>query len=393
MQQPLIESLIGLREHYQGVHEEIERKAAHIKEQLTHVNALVVDQLVENQQFVTSLMGLREHYQALHQEYQHSGAHAREQLTHVNALLAEQLLRSTNQQSVSIQASTVNENPALTEAASLGTEKPSTAEDEVDELAQVDQANEPESATEVTDASFDAQDSALEEEPGAPTPAAAVEQSEAEPSPDSSVNSETPKSSFPPLKTPILPKYRRMTKLEAVESLLQENSGTVLHIDYITRALHGELEADALRAEKSRMSQTLREGALKGLWDKAPGAPGCYTINRKLLQPKTDSKEISQQSKVSFRRKPQSNSKSSHIMLPRYQNLNLTDAVEVVVRENAGQILNTDFVARALYGDLEGQDLTKAKDRIGKTLWSGAKQKRWQRVPGQMGAYTLDLKL
>lgn len=390
MQQPLIESLIGLREHYQGVHEEIERKAAHIREQLTHVNALVVDQLVENQQFVTSLMGLREHYQALHQEYQHSGSHAREQLAHVNALLAEQLLRSTNQQSVSIQASTVNENPALTEAASLGTEEPSAAEDEVDQLAQVDEANEPESAT---DANFDAQDSALEEEPASPTPAAAVEQSEAEPSPDSSVNGETPKSSFPPLKTAILPKYQRMTKLQAVESLLQENSGTVLHIDYITRALHGELEADALRAEKSRMSQTLREGALKGLWDKAPGAPGCYTINRKLLEPKTDSKEITQQSKVSFRRKPQSNSKSSHTMLPRYQHLNLTDAVEVVVRENAGQILNTDFVARALYGDLEGRDLTKAKDRIGKTLWSGAKQKRWQRVPGKMGAYTLDLKL
>lgn len=392
MQQPLIESLIGLREHYQGVHEEIERKAAHIREQLTHVNALVVDQFVENQQFVTSLMGLREHYQALHQEYQHSGAHAREQLAHVNALLAEQLLRSTNQQSVSIQASTVNENPALTEAGSLGIEEPSTAEDKVDELAQVDEANEPESATEVTDANFDAQDSALEDEPGSPT-SAAVEQSEAEPSPDSSVNGETPKSSFPPLKTPILPKYQRMTKLEAVESVLQETPGTVLHIDYITRALHGELEADALRAEKSRMSQTLREGALKGLWDKAPGAPGCYTINRKLLEPKTGSKEIPQQSKVSFRRKPQSNGKSSHTMLPRYQHLNLTDAVEVVVRENAGQILNTDFVARALYGDLEGRDLTKAKDRIGKTLWSGAKQKRWQRVPGQMGAYTLNLKL
>jgi hypothetical protein len=39
--------------------------------------------------------------------------------------------------------------------------------------------------------------------------------------------------------------------------------------------------------------------------------------------------------------------------------------------------LTTDKVARTLYGELSGQALTKAKEKVGKALWIGAKQKRW----------------
>jgi hypothetical protein len=38
------------------------------------------------------------------------------------------------------------------------------------------------------------------------------------------------------------------------------------------------------------------------------------------------------------------------------------------VQENAGEILTTDKVAWTLYGELLGQALTKAKEKVGKTL-------------------------
>lgn len=40
----------------------------------------------------------------------------------------------------------------------------------------------------------------------------------------------------------------------------------------------------------------------------------------------------------------------------------------MVLKENAGQILNSDKVARALYGDLKAGALTKTKEKIGKIL-------------------------
>ena len=48
-------------------------------------------------------------------------------------------------------------------------------------------------------------------------------------------------------------------------------------------------------------------------------------------------------------------------------------------------------MARTLYGELEGQDLVEARNKVGKVLWSGGNQGRWQNVPGQKGAYTLSL--
>lgn len=106
--QHFVENLITLRNHYQALLEEYERSWVQVREQLTHLNALLVDQLVQNQQhFVESLIGLRDQYQAQMEEYSRSSSHAREQLTHVNALLVDQLVLPDGQQPVSIQASTV----------------------------------------------------------------------------------------------------------------------------------------------------------------------------------------------------------------------------------------------------------------------------------------------
>ena len=57
----------------------------------------------------------------------------------------------------------------------------------------------------------------------------------------------------------------------------------------------------------------------------------------------------------------------------------------------SGEIVTSDIMARALYGELEGPAFVEARNKIGKIMWSGASQGRWQSVPGQKGAYTLSL--
>ncbi len=70
------------------------------------------------------------------------------------------------------------------------------------------------------------------------------------------------------------------------------------------------------------------------------------------------------------------------------------DAIgKTALRDRSGEIITSDIMARTLYGELEGTALVEARNKIGKIMWSGASQGRWQSVPGQKGAYTLDLKL
>lgn len=157
----------------------------------------------------------------------------------------------------------------------------------------------------------------------------------------------------------------------------------------LLRALYSELEPEDVKAEKPRMNDTLKKGVAKGLWDKVPDSAGCYTVDLKLVEKEAESKKV--ESKKRQARKP--NSKATEGMLPRYRNLSFTEAVETVVRDRSGEVLTPDIVARALYGELEGEAFTQAKTKVGKTLWSGANQGRWQSVPGKLGVYTLNLKL
>ncbi len=177
----------------------------------------------------------------------------------------------------------------------------------------------------------------------------------------------------------MLPQYEKLTKFEAVESILREKAGSVLHVDWIVRALHGKLLENDLKAERARMSPTLLDGVKKALWDKVPGETRCYTID-------LDQLDRDQEKQRRTKDDPPK-------MLPAFLALKLIDAVDFVINENAGQILSTDFAAPQLYGKLEGQDLSKAKEILGRALWRGAEAKRWQRVPKRKGAYTLDLRL
>lgn len=164
-----------------------------------------------------------------------------------------------------------------------------------------------------------------------------------------------------------------------MKKLLQENISSILYTDYITRSLYGNLDSQSVNVEKQRLYATLSKGVARGLWDKVPDQLGCYTIDLKLVEREvksTGDKQVNE---------PETTGVIE--VLPAYQHLNFTQAVETVLRENAGQTMNSEKIAKLRYGELAGKDLSRAKDKIGKILWAGARQKRWQGVPGKPGAY------
>lgn len=383
-------NLLEMRSHYQGQIHRCDRAIAHTQDGLIHVNALLVDEALDNQQFVENLLQMRAHYQVTIDEQRRSSASAKEQLVHVNALLAEQMvMQHENEQAISMQASTYEDNLALTQA-TLDDEIPSAVERleadsasqqqvEVVEAPSQEQpipAPEPTSSTVISQGKQGEELSENQHSSGA-NELPALEGEEAPLANQVSTHNQP--------KTLLLPQYQHLSRSEAVEKLLQENIGTILHTDYIVRSLFGNLEKEAFKVEKQRLYETLGKGIAKGLWDKIPDQPGCYTVDLKLVEREVKSTKTTTSQAIA----PISNAPLK--LLPAYQHLNFTQAVETVLRENAGQVMNSEKIAKLLYGELEGKDLSSAKDKVGKILWTGARQKRWQGVAGKLGAYTIQL--
>jgi len=413
LNQPFVENLIELRNHYQSLQQETERERTHAQEQLAHVNALMVDHFVTAQGFVEGLIELHHQYQGQVAECDHHASHLREQLTHVNALLADQLVQQHEEQ-VSIAAFTSNENLSLAGATHLTGERAPEARDREEETEELDPAALDEIPNGVADSVFPpAENEQLANDlvqpgldfspPDRESPdeleeliplerAAEVVLFEIETGEDSKGKGRSPKKSGPPVKTPMLPQFQHLTKFQALQQIMQEKAGSILHFDWLIRALHGELAEDDTPAERVRMKQTLKYGVQDGLWDKVPGELGCYTLDLKQVDPDL-AKKAKQGHQVS---QPQTNpeqSQPSLSMLPAYSNLELIDAVDLIVNENAGQALTTEQVTMTLYGTLSGSDLSQAKQRVAGALWRGAEAERWQNFPGEKGIYTLDLRL
>ena len=193
-----------------------------------------------------------------------------------------------------------------------------------------------------------------------------------------------------PLKTPLLPPYQHLTKSEAVENFLQSNEGKTFHIDEITRALHGDLGDKAIEAERSRMYDTLRKGIKKGLWSAVPNSLNYYTIDLNSLKSKAKQQQLllkSPQGSTPTRR-----SKYSDSLLPPYQHMSLNEAIELIMKENAGEIFTPERVTKDFFGDMSETVLALAQAQVNRCLRDGAKLGLWQRLPGQQAQYILELK-
>ena len=250
--QHLIENLIALKELYHTQLVDSEKKVARFKEQLSHVNGLLVAQLVENQQFVQSLVDMRSQCHAQLEANQRQAAHAREQLTHVNALLADQVLLPSMEHSFELPTTAIEGQPQQAISGIAVSEPESFSQIEA-EAQQQPQTDVDETPLELEETSDDT----------ARSPSA--------------------------IKTPMKAEYHHLTKIQAVEKLLQENQGKILTVEYIIWSLYGDMDAEAVKAEKPRIYDTLGQGTDKGMWEKVPDQPACYTYKLSLVEPTADS--------------------------------------------------------------------------------------------------------
>nr|MBA3924692.1 hypothetical protein [Nostocaceae cyanobacterium] len=412
MNQQLSEHLTELRNHYRVQQLESEQRKHYATQQLTHVDALLVDEQ-SSLSLVESLIKLRHHYQQQVAECDRQAAHLREQLMHVNALLADQLVQR-HEYSASIQTATISEgkNRSLAEATDFTDGKTSESGDR-DEPKALEPEEETESLNQVNDSipqskkepltadkarakldasSFEQESLSESEELTTLERAAEARSSESETSEGSRVNSQTLKRQGSALKTPLLPQFKHLKKIQAIEQVMREKTGSILQMDWIIHALYGEAGENDIKPERGRLRLSLKAGVKQGLWEEVPAQPGCYTKALALAAPDLVKKANRQQQ--GGRREPlPAESQSTLQTLPAYAALSLIDAVDLVVNERAGQVLTSELVAIALYGDLAGRNLSEAKEIVARELEQGAKAKSWQHVPGQKGVYTFDLRL
>ena len=75
---------------------------------------------------------------------------------------------------------------------------------------------------------------------------------------------------------PLLPSFDGMTKLEAIASVLEKNRGEILHHDTIIQSLYGDLDLEELKAERVRIKTALLGGVKNEKWQKASVASSYF---------------------------------------------------------------------------------------------------------------------
>ncbi|MGA7935338.1 MAG: hypothetical protein WCA35_17445, partial [Kovacikia sp.] len=76
---------------------------------------------------------------------------------------------------------------------------------------------------------------------------------------------------------PLLPAYAQLTKREAIAQVLGQHPGEMLHHDTIIQTLYGDLSPEALREERVRIKTALFTGVKDGKWQKA-SVPSSYFL-------------------------------------------------------------------------------------------------------------------
>ena len=391
-----IDNLIEMRSHYSQLLQQSDRTVNLAQDSLSHINALLINNLSSNQPFKENLNQMKSHYQSIVAENDRVLDDARVQLNHINALLAEQLiLRQRENIAISLPASPIEQlNLPLPEINSTEViPQPQSFQDQPAVLCDFIPENEIHSVTvEIPTTTDRVVEDLKSVEDNTITPTTASNEFASEsievkqqttPQAEDNFASEPTQQAIKQLKRPLLLPYQHLSKSEAVEKLLTDEIGNILHIDYIVRALYGELELAAFKAEKSNSYDVLSKGVKNGLWDKVPDRAGCYTSDLKLAIGEPDTNQLTDS------RQEISAIALAEALPPDYQGLKLTQAVEKVLTENAGQALNSEKVAQVLFSAVEEDIFTAAKNKIGKVLWSGANQGRWQGVPGNVGVYTV----
>jgi outer membrane biosynthesis protein TonB len=124
----------------------------------------------------------------------------------------------------------------------------------------------------------------------------------------------------------------------------------------------------------------------------ATKAPKAVATKAPKAAPAKGAAKVSKKAEAEVKAQPKKSGRmSSLVMRPLYQGNTLTDAIEKVLQERKGEFVNADSVVKALYGDLSAENFRQAKDRVTKNLSKGKLDGKWERVPNQLGYYTLSM--
>jgi hypothetical protein len=191
---------------------------------------------------------------------------------------------------------------------------------------------------------------------------------------------------------PLLAQHRALSRIQAIEKVLEDNVGTVCHIDFIVRSLYGDLESTSFKVVKGRVHSSLTHGKEKGYWSAVPDEPGCYTY------------DISQVAHKKGKTKPQVSNKAikkpllipktrSIPLLPQYEGKFLIDAISSLLQDRPKKAFSVAEIMDGIYGTLTEDQIRHIKSAGLNELSRGHRIGRFSRVPSKTGFYTWNLKI
>ncbi|MCC5620621.1 hypothetical protein [Nostoc sp. CHAB 5715] len=322
--------------------------------------------------FVSPLLELRDYYARLTQEYERLFVQAREQLDHVEALLSNWSFSDSSNQISSLTAA-----DETSDVSQEGPVRFLSPLDDIDEINLVESVE-----SELADKDLVEIDNSF----------SAVDTKESQPSttsPDPTIAPENNDSSTKVAEIPMLPQYQHaLSRMEAIKQLLQEQKGTVCHIDFIVRSLYGQLDSNLFKVVKGRVQSSLTQGRERNYWVTIPDEPGCYTLDLSLVAPSNRngvSRNIKNKNK-----KPFIPPTKAVPMLKAFEGQFLIDALTSLFEENSGKVFSVAEVIAGIYGELDSQQLREVKNKVLNELSRGYRTGRFSRVPNQIGFYTWD---
>jgi hypothetical protein len=395
----------------------------------------------ESSSFIEKLVALRDYYQSRISKSETNASYARVQLDHINALLVEQFLPVAEQTRLQLENFATAESLLIESEAAAPIEEPSSITSEVFVL---EKNTLPTPKIKAAPAPAEIPDTASNKKPADVSTArktTATKSTNTRPTATQKPSATAPAIPAAAKKVPTLPcrdrsgrtmilalqpTFQGLSKIDAVAKVMQNNVGTVIKTDEIIRALYGELTETELKAERLRTRDVLKRGVKGKRWAKLRDQS--YTHDLAALKPTASrtskskaaqetssnpqpstppkkhkapvsSKEMERTTERStLPQASQSPKPSQHKSGGNYENLDfrpqylsdsLIDSVENVLQAHRGQPMTSSSIAAVLFEEIDPTQLSKIRKQLNGVLFRGLKQKRWQRVRGQNGAYVL----
>jgi hypothetical protein len=322
--------------------------------------------------FLSPLLELRDYYARLTEEYERLFVQSRSQLDHVEALLSNWSFSDPTKHISRLTAA--DESSNVSQEGSLRFLSPL---DDINEIKLVESLQ-----SELTDSDRVKIDNSF----------SAVDTKDRKPpttSSDAKIAPENNDSSTKVAEIPMLPQYNHaISRMEAIKQLLQEQIGTVCHIDFIVRSLYGELDSRLFKVVKGRVQSSLTQGRERNYWVTIPDEPGCYTLDLNLVAPSKRNGASRNKNK-----KPFVPPTKTVPMLKAFEGQFLIDALTALFEENPGKVFSVAEVIAGIYGELDSQQTREIKNKVLNELSRGYRTGRFSRVPNEIGFYTLDSNL